>query len=267
MARAGYDPNDLARMFETIEKQGGSSGGPEWLSSHPNPGNRFQRISEESRKLSIAPGRRSNQSAEFSQAQASLRRMAPAPTSADIARSRPTGNPRTTPNDSPVRGNVERPSTRYRTFDGGRYFSVSVPDNWQEFGDASSVTFAPNGAYGTLQGQSVFTHGVIVGVVSNASSTDLRTASDQYVSGVLQGNTYLQVNGNYQRGRLDNRDALRRRLVGNSPVTNQKEIVDVYTALIGGGQLFYLVQVVPGNEQGQYRTAFDNVVRSVRFTN
>lgn len=264
MARAGYDPNDLARMFETIEKQGGG-GGPEWLSSHPNPGNRYQRISEESRKLSIAPGRRSSQSAEFSQVQSSLRRMAPAPTSAEIARSTSTGNSRTNPNDAPVRGNVERPSTRYRNFNGGRYFSLSIPDNWQEFGDASSVTFAPDGAYGTQRGQSVFTHGVIAGVLANASSTDLRTASDQYVSGVLQGNPYLQVNGNYQRGRLDNRDALKRRLMGNSPVTNQREVVDVYTALIGGGQLFYLVQVVPSNDQGQYRNAFDSIVRSVRF--
>src|SRR5436190_1332325 len=34
MARAGYDPNDLARMFETIEKQGGG-GGPEWLTINP----------------------------------------------------------------------------------------------------------------------------------------------------------------------------------------------------------------------------------------
>ena len=44
MARAGYDPNDLARMFETIEKQAKSRGGPEWLSDHPNPGNRSQYI-------------------------------------------------------------------------------------------------------------------------------------------------------------------------------------------------------------------------------
>src|SRR5262245_4603723 len=46
LARAGYDPMDLARMFETIEREGGSNG-PEWLSSHPNPGNRYARISEE----------------------------------------------------------------------------------------------------------------------------------------------------------------------------------------------------------------------------
>ena len=265
MARAGYNPTDLARMFETIEKQGGGSGGPEWMSSHPNPGNRYQRISDEARKLTIAPGRRSNQDAEFSQVQASLRRMGGAPTSAEIARSRNPGNPRM-PNDAPVAGTVERPSTRYRTFEAGRIFSISVPDNWQEFSDGSSVTFAPNGAYGAHQGQSVFTHGLIAGLIENASSTDLRTTSDQYVSGVLQGNPYLRANGNYQRGRLDGREAYRRRLSGNSPVTGRNEIVDVYTALIGGGQLFYLVQVVPGNEQGQYRAAFDNVVKSVRFS-
>jgi len=264
MARAGYNPNDLAHMFQTIEQQGGR-GGPEWLSSHPNPGNRYQRISDEARKLTISQVRRDE--GEFSQAQASLRRMSGAPTSAEIARSRDSGNPRNMPNDVPVSGNVERPSTRYRTFNAGRYFSISVPDNWQEFSDGSSVTFSPNGAYGAQQGQSVFTHGIIAGIIQNASSTDLRTASDQYVTGVLQGNPYLQANGNYQRGQLDRREALRRRLVGNSPVTGRRENVDVYTALIGGGQLFYLVQVVPGNEQGQYRTAFDNIVNSVRFTN
>jgi hypothetical protein len=87
------------------------------------------------------------------------------------------------------------------------------------------------------------------------------------VGGLQQGNSYLQINGGYQRLRIDGRDALRRRLSGNSPVTNRKEIVDVYTSLIGRGQLFYIVQVVPSNEQGDYRQAFDNMVRSVRISN
>src|SRR5262249_50855283 len=33
MARAGYDPRDLANMFRTIQEQSGGRGGPEWLSS------------------------------------------------------------------------------------------------------------------------------------------------------------------------------------------------------------------------------------------
>ena len=45
MARAGYDPRDMANMFKTIEKQGGS-GGPQWLSDHPNPGNRYDYITQ-----------------------------------------------------------------------------------------------------------------------------------------------------------------------------------------------------------------------------
>src|SRR3954468_6788253 len=42
MARAGYDPRALAHMFETIERQAKGGDGPEWLNSHPNPGNRTE---------------------------------------------------------------------------------------------------------------------------------------------------------------------------------------------------------------------------------
>src|SRR5262245_58419262 len=57
MARAGYDPRALARMFETIEKEskaGGGSGNPQWMSSHPNPGNRSIYITKEAEALTIA---------------------------------------------------------------------------------------------------------------------------------------------------------------------------------------------------------------------
>ena len=52
MARAGYDPREMARMFQTIEKQGGG-GGPEFLSDHPNPGNRVQAINREAEMLRV----------------------------------------------------------------------------------------------------------------------------------------------------------------------------------------------------------------------
>src|SRR5688572_31320941 len=56
MARAGYDPRALAHMFETIEKESKSSGGggPQWMSSHPDPGNRTLYITKEAEALSIA---------------------------------------------------------------------------------------------------------------------------------------------------------------------------------------------------------------------
>ncbi len=56
MAKAGYDPRALAHMFETIAGEAKSSGGgtPQWMSSHPDPGNRTQYITQEARSLTIA---------------------------------------------------------------------------------------------------------------------------------------------------------------------------------------------------------------------
>ena len=124
---------------------------------------------------------------------------------------------------------------------------------------SSSVTLAPEGAYGNVKGQSVFTHGAIIGL-SQASSRDLTRESDRMVSGILDGNAYLAVNGKYQRVRIAGRDALRIRLVGNSPVTNRREIVDVYTVLARQDELFSIIQVVPANDQASYRAAFDEMV-------
>src|SRR4030095_6318364 len=127
----------------------------------------------------------------------------------------------------------------------------SCPTNWREFRDGSSVTVAPDGAYGNVQGQSVFTHGAIIGG-ANASSRDLMKESDQLISGILDSNAYLSVAGKYQRGRIDGRETLRMRLTGTSPVTNRREIVDVYTTLTARGQLFHLIQVVPANDPAYY---------------
>jgi len=43
--KAGYNPQALADFFKTLEAQGGSP--PQWLSDHPNPGNRQQAIEKE----------------------------------------------------------------------------------------------------------------------------------------------------------------------------------------------------------------------------
>ena len=54
MAKAGYDPRALAHMFQTIEqesKSAGAEGSPQWMSSHPNPGNRTQYINKEADTL------------------------------------------------------------------------------------------------------------------------------------------------------------------------------------------------------------------------
>jgi predicted Zn-dependent protease len=50
MAKAGYNPLDMARFFEKLESEGGSRA-PQFLSSHPNPGNRVADVQAEIRTL------------------------------------------------------------------------------------------------------------------------------------------------------------------------------------------------------------------------
>ena len=82
MARAGYDPNDLARMFETIEKQA-KGGGPEWLSDHPNPGNRSQYIAQEARSLQVAPNPRNG--SDFQEVKQAFAQQPPARSMGELA--------------------------------------------------------------------------------------------------------------------------------------------------------------------------------------
>ena len=46
MARAGYDPNAAITFWEKMQAQSSGSGVPEYLSTHPSPDNRIQRIRE-----------------------------------------------------------------------------------------------------------------------------------------------------------------------------------------------------------------------------
>ncbi len=267
MARAGYDPRDLANMFRTIERESGGSGGPEWLSSHPNPGNRYERIEREAELLRVSSGAGSGDTAAFSRAQSELRRMAPTQTMNEIlqrtSRQQQQGG-RSYPQDSRIEQRVEYPSTSYRSYNAGNLFQISVPTNWQEFGSQNSVTFAPRGAYGNHQGQSVFTHGAIAGLTDSQSAT-LEQATDRYVGGLLQSNGYLQPQGRYRQGNLSGRRALTLTLAGRSPVTGRTEVVNVYTTLLNNGALFYLINVAPQEDYRYYQRAFNDLVRSIQL--
>jgi beta-barrel assembly-enhancing protease len=83
MARAGYAPRQMANMFQTIQRQGGG-GGPEWLSDHPDPGNRYAAINREAAALTVSGT--ANTDAAFDTVRARLARMPAAPSSAQIAR-------------------------------------------------------------------------------------------------------------------------------------------------------------------------------------
>ncbi|MBI2822681.1 MAG: M48 family metalloprotease [Acidobacteria bacterium] len=264
MAGAGYDPRGLARMFETIEKQR-RSGGPQWLSDHPNPGNRSAYINEEARRLTIEDPVRD--SGEFRRVQAQLRSLPRARSAEEIQRS---GGRRSEPGSVPDAGSgvptgrVPAPSSRYQTYWEGDLFGVSVPDNWQELPGNYSVTFAPEGAYGQVDGRSVFTHGVQLGMTRNETH-GLRQATEEFVDGLMQGNPRLRRQGGYRRGSLAGRPSLAVTFRNVSEATRNPEIVAVRTMLLRDGNLFYAIAVAPEEEYARYRSAFDSVLRSLQI--
>lgn len=263
MARAGYDPRDLANMFRTIERQGGGSSGG-FLSSHPSPNDRYSRINREAQMLRVEGG--AGDSREFTAIQQRLRGHGSAPSMAEIARNGqryPVGeNTGNYPNSVPS-GRVAYPSTRYQSvsiFNGG--VNVSVPSNWRQINDNSSVWFVPEGGYGQVNGQAVFTHGASFGV-AQTSNRNLQRATQELINGLAQGNQNLRSGGS-QRTTLDGRAALISNLSNVNEATGRSENVQLITTQLRDGQLFYMVAVAPQGERN-FANAFQNIFRSIRI--
>lgn len=258
MANAGYDPRDLANMFKTIAAQGGN-GGPEWLSSHPDPGNRFEKINREASLLQVS----SNPikvTREFSRTKERLSSLPPARTMAQIEKGYEGGQSGA---QNPMNGgrystSVANPSTRTQSYNAGS-ISLNYPSNWKVFA-GNDLTFAPEGAYG---GQGI-THGVMIGAFQ-PQNNNLLTGTKEYVNGILQANNYLRQSGNYQRATVANRSGYTTTLIGRSPVTNRDERVTIYTAQARNGNLLYVAAVSPNAEASRYSNTFRNLVRSIRL--
>jgi Zn-dependent protease with chaperone function len=263
MARAGYDPRALARMFETIERESrAGGGGPQWLSSHPNPGNRTQYITREAEMLTTAaaPGGR-----EFESIRNAFATLPPAKSMADLARSRSGGGEGERVESVGTPGQpVPPPSLQYRALRGGGVFQAAVPSNWTSLASASAIKAVPQNGYGQLDGQTVFSHGVEFGV-SRAASRDLRAATEAWLRAVAQSNPGLRVAGQQQVIRMSQRSALSTPLVNPSPLGGQERI-GLYTTFLTDGSLFYYLTIVPERDAAVFQDAFERIGGSIRLT-
>ncbi len=258
MARAGYNPNDLAEMFKTIERQGGG-GGPQFLSSHPNPANRYQRINQEAQLIG---GVRNpiQDTTEFRRIKARLNGSGRSYTSEEIARGQGGGQqPQSSGYPGTRRARVPTPSTRYREVRTD-WYRLTIPDNWRELGAERSATYAPEGA----TDQNGITHGLILGV-DREQTTSLQGATQQYVSELLQGNPYLRQQSRFTRATVSGRTGLTTTLVGRSPVTGRNEQVTIVTTMVRSGDLLYLAFIVPQDESRYYQNAFNTILRSIQL--
>ncbi len=283
---AGYDPRGLPQFFEIIQSKYGN-GGAQFMSDHPNPGNRTEYVNAE---IATLP-RRDNPrvtSTEFTRihALAMSERVYSAKEVQDGVWRRTghyavvAGGPGQVVNP-PVDTNSQNAAAAVRLGPGalglrdpmtsyqGQGFSVKYPASWQQnAAQNGSVMLAPvNGA-----GQGGIAYGAIIESAQPQSSvTDASSLTQATIALIAQlshengGLTQLgQIAGTKVGGRL----AQSVMLSGTSPVVQNGAALTerdwLVTVTLPDGNIDYLVFIAPEPDFGTLRPVFDAILKSFR---
>jgi hypothetical protein len=251
MADAGYNPMELARFFEHLEAKTGQRGGLiQFLSDHPNPGNRAEAIAQEMREL---PGKKyvTDETMQFSRIHELVSRL-PAPARGPTDVEEPE-----TPEVAPGGG--------LRSYS-GRTFSVSYPDDWQVHGRGDAVTIAPaDGLSRGADGQVSIGYGMEVDYyVPEGRGAELERDTDALIRRLERSNPEMRVGRPARSIQVAGRAALLSTLDSRSPYRNDRE-VDVLVTVVRPQGLFYIVFIAPKNEFDRVQGTFEKVVTSIKF--
>jgi Zn-dependent protease with chaperone function len=251
MAKAGYNPIEMARFFEKLEAQGGR-GGPQFLSDHPNPGNRSKAIQQEIQYLP-----RSNYAAGDSSQLRNIQSHVgslPAPSKA---------NART----GAVSGGDPRPSGRMKEYRSSA-FTVQYPDNWESFGDnqGAMVTIAPrSGLIQDSRGGIGIAYGAMISFASpHGGGRNLSQDTSDLIGQLAQSNPGIQTGGKQQRTRIGSDNALVTTLYNQSPMGGRE--INMLVTVERPEGLFYMIFIGPENDFRQLQPVYEQMLRSVRFS-
>ncbi len=255
MYDAGYDPYSMVEFFAKLEKEGGP-GAPEFLSDHPNPGNRVETVREAISKYPRKNYRKN--SPQFEQIKSQVAKMKPL-TSQQVAQQQQQQQGQ----GQGQIGNVSRgdvmPSGQFRNFDHAA-FQIAYPSNWQVFGDTSaSVTIAPSAGVA----QNAIAYGVIVNGF-RPQSNSLDQATGELVDSIRRSNPGVRVSGQLEHIQVNGAPADSVFLTGESPIQGQAERDWVVTTGRSGDSILYLVFIAPDRDFDALRPSFEQMLRSLR---
>jgi beta-barrel assembly-enhancing protease len=255
LSDSGYDPKAMVQFFEKIQNE--SKGRAiEFLSDHPNPGNRISNVQREIERLGGIPANARTTSPDFRTVKASLASM-PAPRGANT---RATGNGRTTDNRG---GRPEAPSSRMVAFN-GQDIQFRYPENWRQYGQGSAMTIAPEGG--------IISNALAYGMLISAFEPDyhgqgrisLEDATDQLLNDLQRSNSGIRISRSHERISVGGRPAYLTEASNQSPAGG-RETNWIISTFAPGGDFYYFVGVAPQNEFSRYRRVFEDVIDSVRF--
>jgi hypothetical protein len=274
MYDTGYNPQAMADFFKKLEATGGSRG-PQFLSDHPNPGNRSAYVAAEVQTLPSRGSYRGNSSdwASIKSKAGSARTY----TGKQIADEQftPTG---VTGPGSNGGGSVQRtsassgssagglaPSGNYQTFEHNAY-RIKYPDNWSVNGKTdSNVTIAPNGG--------IVDNGVAYGVIIDGfkpQSSDMDSATRELIQNIQQGNPGMRQVGNPEEITVNGVHARSVDLVTSSPIKDSsgqplKEKDWLVAMPLKNGDVLYSVFISTDRDYSKMQPGFETMLRSLKL--
>jgi predicted Zn-dependent protease len=258
MYDSGYNPRAMADFFAKIAEEGGKRG-PQFLSDHPDPGNRAQAVAREVATLPAKTNYRSD-SAEFRNVKQRVAAMHPL-TAQQIAAAQQQAPAMSSPS-----GGVQ-PGGNARSFS-HRDFTISYPGNWQVFGDQNSaVTIAPQGGVS----QNAVAYGVMLNTYQPENANEsLDQATHELLAALRQSNPDLRQIGQDENIRVNGVAGKSVDLIGNSPLRDQggrstQERDWLVAFRRQDGSLLYMVSIAPDKDFESLRPTFEQVLKSLRL--
>jgi beta-barrel assembly-enhancing protease len=252
---AGYDPRAMAQFFEKLESQGGARG-PQFLSDHPNPGNRAEAVTAEA--ATLPKMNYAGDSSDFRAVKAKVTGMKGL--SAQEIQQQAAAGGAGAGNGTIARSNDIKPSSTYKSLDHSA-FTITYPQNWTPSGDAnSSVTIAPKGG---ASGNAV-AYGVIISGAQVPQGTSLDDATNQLASQMQQQNG-LKAVGSGESFTLNGKPARSIVFQGSSPLQGEQERDWLVTQQSANGTLMYLVFVSPEKDFKSLQPSFEKMLRSFKM--
>lgn len=224
---AGYNPVEMARFFETLEKESGG-GGPQFLASHPNPGNRVKAVEAELRAFPQKPYTAGSD--DFSGIQ---QRVAALPAPRKQVRQQQAAAPQ-----------QRQPAGGSRTLQ-TQSFRMAVPSDWVAYGDRSgkSVIAGPrNGLIPDGRGQVQVGYGVLMGQFQPRRARNLQGAAQELLRSLRSSDPSLQVSG-LRPVQVNGRPALMAQMRGASPFGGPES--NLLVTVPQGNGILFLVFAAP----------------------
>ncbi|HSM85907.1 MAG TPA: M48 family metalloprotease, partial [Candidatus Limnocylindrales bacterium] len=285
MYKAGYNPKAMADFFTKLQQKYGS-GGPQFLSDHPNPGNREAAIDNE-----IKPWPAKNYTSntgEFASAKKTATGIkaysaqeidAGAKQGVWAQQNKKTGSiPANLPASAPGQaGNTQQPGGQATNVSlkqvqpSGNFtqlqqsnFSISYPDNWKTGGDQNSTIIAPQEGIS----QSGISYGTMISSQSGSSGS-LDQATQQLIQSLQQDNPGMKTAGHASKIDVNGVEGRSIYLNGNSPIQQNGQAVPERDWLVTvpnpRGGLTYLVFVSPERDFNQLHPTFEKMLNSFQM--